>query len=68
MIYFGVSKNPQNQIVELYQIEGGPLMAWLYSDVARDSFKVAISRSVNNGASYTVEAELWAKRRRTVLP
>jgi hypothetical protein len=68
MIYFGVTKTPGNQIMEHYQREGEPLVVWVYSDIKRDSFKVSVSSSNDQGASWTPVAELWCKRRETVIP
>jgi hypothetical protein len=68
MIYFGVARTASNQIMEHYQLEGEPLVAWTYYDLEMASFKVAISQSANNGASWTKVADIWAKRRSTVMP
>jgi hypothetical protein len=68
MIYFGVVRTASNQIMEHYQLEGEPLMVWMYDDLEMASFKVTINQSTDNGATWTKVADIWAKRRSTVLP
>jgi hypothetical protein len=68
LVYFGVTKTPQNQIMEHYQTEDGQLIVWLYSDLSSTSFKVTISQSADKGATYTKVGEMWTKRRETVIP
>jgi hypothetical protein len=68
MFFFRASKNAEGKIVEHYQAEGGPLVVTVFSDFKPGSFKAAISQSTNNGASYSPVAEIWAKKRETVIP
>ncbi|MDR2443791.1 MAG: hypothetical protein LBE31_09775 [Deltaproteobacteria bacterium] len=68
MVYFGVTKTAQNQILEHYQTGDGRLIVWVYSDLNPSSFKVTISQSTDNGATYKAISEMWAKRRDTVIP
>jgi hypothetical protein len=64
MYYFGSARNQgQNQIIESYQVEGGPIMIWVFENVQRDSFQVAISQSTDNGSSFQAVGRIWAKRR-----
>jgi hypothetical protein len=62
MHYFGATFN-QNQLVESYQIENGPIMVWVFEELQNDSFKVTISQSTDNGTSYTTLGQIWAKKR-----
>ena len=68
MIYFWVAKTQSDQILERYKLESGPLVAWLYEDVTSDSFKVSISQSEDQGGTWIKLAEVWCKRRQTVIP
>jgi hypothetical protein len=68
MVFFAVTKNQTNQLIEHYQQDGGPLMVWLFDELTDQSFKVVISSSSNQGASWSKAAEIWAKRRQTVAP
>jgi hypothetical protein len=67
MVYFAVSKTKTNQVMERYQLAGEPLVVWLYEEVKPDSFKVSVSHATEQGAWVKV-ADLWCKRRRTVIP
>ncbi|MDR1395531.1 MAG: hypothetical protein LBK52_05130, partial [Deltaproteobacteria bacterium] len=53
----------QNQVVETYQIENGPIMAWVFSDMLPDSFQVTIRQSLDNGTTYQEVGQIWAKKR-----
>ena len=68
MVYFRTAKAASGQIEERYQIEGAPMTLWTYSEVLQDSFKVTISQTTDQGATRRVVAELWCKRRQTVVP
>jgi hypothetical protein len=68
MVFFGATKTPHNQLMEHYKTEDGPLVVWHYEDVKRDSFKVTVSHSADNGATWVRVAELWCKRRQTIAP
>ncbi|MDR1050027.1 MAG: hypothetical protein LBP95_02910 [Deltaproteobacteria bacterium] len=61
--YFRSSRNSSGQIIEQYQVEGGPLVATVFSEMSQTSFRAAVSHSSDNGASYTLIAEIWAKKR-----
>ncbi|MDR0547846.1 MAG: zinc ribbon domain-containing protein [Deltaproteobacteria bacterium] len=63
MFYFGSTEGNQNQIFESYQIENGPIMAWVFENIQSDSFQVAISQSSDNGSSYQPVGRIWAKKR-----
>jgi hypothetical protein len=67
MIFFGVVKTDQNQIMEHFNVPDGPLTVWLYHDLEKDSFKVTVSESADGGLTYRKTAEVWAKRRDTTL-
>jgi hypothetical protein len=62
MFYFGAQRN-QNKIIESYQVENGPIVAWIFEEIERESFKVIITQSDNNGSSYQQMGQIWAKRR-----
>jgi sialic acid synthase SpsE len=61
MCYFGGTRN-QNQAIEPYQMENGPIMAWVFENIQPDSFKVAISQSTDNGSTFKMVGEIGLKR------
>jgi hypothetical protein len=68
MVFFGAVRPTSTQIMEHYQPEGLPLTVWLFSEFTNDGFKVTINQSNNGGASYVKVADIWAKKRSTVIP
>jgi hypothetical protein len=68
MVFFGAIKPTQSQIMEHYQPEEAPLTVWLFSEINQDSFKVTVNQSNDRGASYVKIADIWAKKRTTVIP
>jgi hypothetical protein len=63
LFFFRGSRNAQGQIIEHYQLEGGPLVVTVLSDMGSNSFRAAVSQSFDNGSSYSLVAEIWAKKR-----
>ncbi|MDR0354224.1 MAG: hypothetical protein LBJ64_00570 [Deltaproteobacteria bacterium] len=63
LAYFRNIRTSTGQIMEQHKIDGGPLTVAVFGDFQVMSFQLTISESFDNGASYKVLAELWAKKR-----
>jgi hypothetical protein len=62
MYYFEANRG-QNQLMESYRLENGPIMVWVFENVQRESFQVAISQSNDNGGTFQQFGRIWAKKR-----
>jgi hypothetical protein len=68
MAFFGAVRPNPGQIMEHYQPEGMPLTVWLFSDLTQESFRVTVNQSNDHGATYVQIADIWAKKRTTIIP
>jgi hypothetical protein len=68
LIFFRAAKDQGGKIVEHYQMEGGPLILTRFSDFTATSFKATISKTTDNGATYTKIADITAKKRNVFIP
>jgi hypothetical protein len=60
---FRASRNADGNIFESYQTEPGVFVVWTFNAVTPDSFRVYVNQTSDNGKTYRLVAEIWAKKR-----
>jgi hypothetical protein len=63
MYPFQASRNRDGNIFESFQGEPGVILVWTFTNVQPNSFLVYVNQTTDNGQSYKLMAEIWAKRR-----
>jgi hypothetical protein len=59
---FAASKNQDGNIYESYQ-DGQLIVTWIFYNITQDGFQVTVNQTSDGGRTYSLAAEIWAKRR-----
>jgi hypothetical protein len=65
--HFSASRNQDRNIYETYQ-DGTLLVTWIFFNITQEGFQVTLNQTTDGGMTYSMTAEIWAKRREILQP